>query len=223
MTLSYRTLEEFAAFKGRLAAALTDAADVFTLLNDRRRADALAITKSGLMIDQFRVLVLGEMKRGKSTLINALLGERVLPQREGIACTAVPIVLRFGERRRAVCYRRPPEGPDEFDLVRERETFEAAVTIPEDGLDPGSDDTAAAIGAHPYVRAEVYAPVEFCRLGVELQDCAGLNESAARADATWRQAAESDAVIIVFSCGAMGTDTEKQLLRRVLESGRDPR
>src|ERR671935_1884526 len=51
------------------------------------------------------VAVIGEFKRGKSTLINALLGEDVLPT--GVTpVTAVPTLLRFGPAARAVIYRR---------------------------------------------------------------------------------------------------------------------
>src|ERR671934_115081 len=50
------------------------------------------------------VAVVGEFKRGKSTLINALLGEDVLPT--GItSVTAVPTLVRFGPAARAVIYR----------------------------------------------------------------------------------------------------------------------
>jgi ribosome biogenesis GTPase A len=51
------------------------------------------------------VAVIGEFKRGKSTLINALLGEDVLPT--GITpVTAAPTLVRFGPAARAVIYRR---------------------------------------------------------------------------------------------------------------------
>src|SRR2546421_5760006 len=50
------------------------------------------------------VAVIGEFKRGKSTLINALLGEDVLPT--GITpVTAVPTLVRFGPAARAVSHR----------------------------------------------------------------------------------------------------------------------
>lgn len=50
---------------------------------------------------RFFVACLGQFKRGKSTLINALLGEDVLPS--GVApVTSVVTVVRFGERRARV-------------------------------------------------------------------------------------------------------------------------
>ena len=49
---------------------------------------------------RFYVACIGQFKRGKSTLINALIGESVLPV-GFVPVTAVPTVIRFGERREA--------------------------------------------------------------------------------------------------------------------------
>ena len=43
------------------------------------KADALNELTSDIQDDFFTIVVLGEFKRGKSTLVNALLGERILP------------------------------------------------------------------------------------------------------------------------------------------------
>jgi len=49
---------------------------------------------------RFYVACIGQFKRGKSTLINALIGEPVLPV-GFIPVTAVPTVIRFGDQLRA--------------------------------------------------------------------------------------------------------------------------
>ena len=43
----------------------------------------------------FRLLVLGDMKRGKSTFLNALIGENLLPS-DVNPCTALLTILRYG-------------------------------------------------------------------------------------------------------------------------------
>ncbi len=49
---------------------------------------------------RLRVLVVGEAKRGKSTLVNALLGREVLPS--GVTpLTAVTTTVRYGDDERA--------------------------------------------------------------------------------------------------------------------------
>jgi len=54
---------------------------------------------------RFYVACIGQFKRGKSTLINALIGEPILPV--GFTpVTAVPTVIRYGEQRRARVHGR---------------------------------------------------------------------------------------------------------------------
>ena len=45
--------------------------------------------------DRFTLLVLGEFKRGKSTVMNAMLGRDLLP-RKAAPCTAILTSLRYG-------------------------------------------------------------------------------------------------------------------------------
>jgi GTP-binding protein EngB required for normal cell division len=50
---------------------------------------------------ELTVLIAGQFKRGKSTLINALLGEEILPTGV-LPLTSVATMIHFGERRRAI-------------------------------------------------------------------------------------------------------------------------
>src|SRR5205085_1118354 len=53
----------------------------------------------------FRLMLLGDMKRGKTTLLNAMLGEALLPVRV-TPCTAIITVVRFGETGDVTLHRR---------------------------------------------------------------------------------------------------------------------
>jgi predicted GTPase len=75
-------------------AALADALGVNQLAGEAR--DLASRISEG----RFYVACVGQFKRGKSTLINALLGEPVLPT-GFVPVTAVPTVIRFGERLKA--------------------------------------------------------------------------------------------------------------------------
>ena len=57
--------------------------------------------------DSFKILIVGEFKNGKSTFINALLGERVLPQ-DVLPCTAVISEVVYGEEKGAVIHFENP-------------------------------------------------------------------------------------------------------------------
>ena len=103
-----------------LVAALNELATLGTA-RDRQQLRGLL---ERLDAARLRVLVVGEAKRGKSTLVNALLGREVLPS--GVApLTAVTTTVRYGDDERAQA--RFLDGRDEKyplaalgDLVTER-------------------------------------------------------------------------------------------------------
>jgi GTP-binding protein EngB required for normal cell division len=76
-------------------AAVTEVLEWLTEMGDdaiRRRAGGLADRCKN---DRLRVLVVGEAKRGKSTLVNAMLGREVLPTGV-VPLTAVPTTVSYG-------------------------------------------------------------------------------------------------------------------------------
>jgi len=60
---------------------------------------ALMETRAKLAEGAFNLVVLGQFKRGKSTLINALLGEKILPTAI-VPLTSVVTILRYGPQLR---------------------------------------------------------------------------------------------------------------------------
>jgi GTP-binding protein EngB required for normal cell division len=64
--------------------------------NDQIRDDARSAAER-IAEGRFYVACVGQVKRGKSTLLNALMGEPVLPTGV-VPVTSVPTILRFGER-----------------------------------------------------------------------------------------------------------------------------
>src|ERR1700685_3658508 len=80
--------------------ALTSALDELAGLADESDTAVLTALRERLRAARLRVLVVGEAKRGKSTLINALLGREVLPS--GVTpLTAVATTVRYGNDPRA--------------------------------------------------------------------------------------------------------------------------
>jgi GTP-binding protein EngB required for normal cell division len=81
---------------GTLVSALSELA----VLGTDRDREQLAALRDRLDGARLRVLVTGEAKRGKSTLINALLRRDVLPS--GVApLTAIATTVRYGDEQRA--------------------------------------------------------------------------------------------------------------------------
>lgn len=110
-----------------------------------------------LRLEQFNLVVMGQFKRGKSTLINALIGAGILPT-SILPLTSIVTILQFGETEKAVVHylndERREIGFDEIPkFVTEREN-------PENKL--GVKDV------------EVYYPSDFLKDGVRIIDTPGV-------------------------------------------------
>jgi predicted GTPase len=79
-----------------LARALATLAEAAGLLDMAEVADQATEAAGRLLAQRLEVAVVGEFKRGKSSLINALVGREVLPV-GALPLTAVPTVLERGE------------------------------------------------------------------------------------------------------------------------------
>ena len=170
-------------------------------LGDERDREQIAALRDRLAAARLRVLVAGEAKRGKSTLVNALLGRPVLPS--GVTpLTAVATTVRYGEDPHAEV--RFADGHEEKhplaaldDLVTER----------------GNPRNRRGIAA---VTAFVDAPV--LAGGVELVDTPGTGSVFAWDTDAAHQALETmDAAVFVLTADPPVSASERDLLARVGE------
>lgn len=149
--------------------------------------------------DTFKVLIVGQFSRGKSTLINALLGQEVLPA-YATETTAIVTTVKFAEVAAAQVY--PRVSSDNPRPVPERvpvDNLEEYVRVRDDH-DPEPN---------PYVRADVFWPLDLCRNGVELVDSPGLDAiSEAREKETLDYLTKVDAVVMVLDAQAAMTRSE---------------
>jgi len=204
------TLHDFAERRRRgadrlegLAAALSDLPQVGEAAQRLRSLAARA--RAG----RFHVLLLGGFSSGKSTLLNALLGEPVLPVKVN-PCTAVLTELVHGDTP-AVEVRytdgRKPErlGPAEFLARFQLETAESARAGAELSDRFGGVD-----------RAVVSWPLPLLRDGVALVDTPGLDDDETRTRRTLSSLPEADAVIVVLNATRFLSDLERRTIRRHL-------
>ena len=168
-------------------------------LGTERDTDQLTALLDRLDAARLRVLVVGEAKRGKSTLINALLGRALLPA--GVTpVTAVTTTVRYGDDERAEV--RFLDGHDEKhslaalgDLVTERGN-------------PGNRRRIA--GVTVYVAAPVLAG------GVELVDTPGTGSVFQWDTQTAHEVLRSmDAAVFVLTADPPVSASERDLLGRV--------
>jgi hypothetical protein len=79
----------------------------------------------GLRPERYRVVVLGALRRGKSSLINAIAGTRLL-QDEGASEALFPVHVRYGERERAYAL----EGEGSWREIRTGDAIAQAARSP---------------------------------------------------------------------------------------------
>ena len=150
-----------------------------------------------LAADRFQLAVVGQFSRGKTTLMNALLGGAYLPM-GALPMTSVITTVRYGSQPRALVRRRAShlrvEVPlaDVAEFVSSSSTERAGVQV---------------------ATVEVEVPAEILRLGFELVDTPGVGSAIAINTATTRRfLPQADAVIFVTGFDSPLTDTEVRFL-----------
>jgi GTP-binding protein EngB required for normal cell division len=178
-----------------LAAALTELAGLGTA-QDREQIAAL---RDRLDAARLRVLVAGEAKRGKSTLINALLGRAVLPT--GVTpLTAVATTVRYGS---APCAQvRFGDGHEE------KQPISALPDLVTERGNPGNRRRIASV--------TVYLDAPLLADGVELVDTPGTGSVFAWDTAAAHEALETmDAAVLVLTADPPVSAAERDLYTKV--------
>lgn len=177
------------------------------------RGDKLRSAADHLLAESFNLMIVGEFKRGKSTLINAMLGKQLLPAKVA-PCTAVITQVHYGEREFARLYYQDPQQPPTEVPAADLRKY----VVIDDGTEHGLARSAR------YSRMEVHAPLALCRNGVTLTDSPGLNEHETRTDVSLRFLTEADALLLVLSCEQALSSSELSFVTETLaRSGHDLR
>lgn len=208
---SYHT---FASSSRHAQEVLARTSEILVLLDAPQRGQQLRAIRELLASDVFRLLVVGEMKRGKSTLINAMMGELVLP-RENLPCTGVVTRVRYDNTKRAVLHYRDGAPQRELDLSNSLDALWEAIKIPQPSGD--DDDADAGEATSPYSIIDVFYPLTLLRDRLELVDSPGLNEYRARTVETLSLLSQSDAMIVVLRCDSPLHETEQKFIEEDLK------
>jgi len=181
--------------------ALDEALEDLAALGAERDREQIAALRDRLAAARLRVLVAGEAKRGKSTLINALLGRPVLPA--GVTpLTAVATTVRYGE---------DPHAEVRFgDGHEEKHPLTALGDLVTERGNPRNRRGIAAVTA--FVDAPVLAG------GVELVDTPGTGSVFQwDTDAAHRALESMDAAVFVLTADPPVSASERDLLGTVGE------
>ncbi|HTW00178.1 MAG TPA: dynamin family protein [Streptosporangiaceae bacterium] len=175
----------------------------------RSRADAAAEERSRellarLAADRFQLAVMGQFSRGKSTLMNALLGGAYLPM-GALPMTSVITTVRYGSRPKAMVRRHQSAFPVEVPLGSVTE-FVAQASVRRSEMRVTSVD--------------VEVPAEILRLGFEFADTPGVGSAAASTATTRQFLTQADAVVFVSGFDSPLSEAEAGFLAEAsLHSG----
>lgn len=190
---------------GRLQRAVGAVADLGADFNhhQRRLADLADRVAEG----RFHLAVLGQFKRGKSTLLNALVGEDILPVGV-VPLTAAPTFIEYGPRpgvRVNYCDERPAEELADAATARAREFLAEFVT---EAANPENRRGVAE------VHVELPAPILSGK--VVLIDTPGIGSTYRHNTlATLNFLENCDAALFLVSADPPITEVELEFLRQV--------
>jgi ribosome biogenesis GTPase A len=210
-TNTYQKYEAFKEKQDTLINLIERLSSVISSLNMSNEEKSLKYLQNVVNSDRFKILVLGEFKRGKSTFINALLGEKILPAYSR-RCTAIINEVKWGESKRALLYPLKNGDENTFNL----EPREIKVDEIEDYVViKNTSDTPD----NSYDKVELFWPLELCRNGVEIIDSPGLNEHDIRQQITINYLSTVDAVLFVLSCEQLASKSEIDVIDNLFASG----
>jgi GTP-binding protein EngB required for normal cell division len=179
-------LQRYTKIKLALAAQLHALRQAIERRGDKTRLQQCDDLMAKLAEDRFTLAVLGQFKRGKSSLMNAIIGRELLPVGV-LPLTSAITILRYGPEERLLIRRENMQmpAPEEFP-VRQLAGF-----VTEKG-NPGNRQRVKS--------ATLEIPLAFLRRGLEFVDTPGVGSAIeANTATTMKFLPECDAALFVTS------------------------
>jgi GTPase SAR1 family protein len=159
----------------------------------------------------FRLLVLGDMKRGKSTFLNALIGEKLLPS-DVNPCTAILTILLYGLEKKVTVHFHNGTSPENVDF----KTFKQRYTI--DASEAKELEQQKKLAFPEVSHAVVEYPLPLLEKGVEIIDSPGLNDTEARNELSLGYVNNCHAILFVMRASQPCTLGERRYLENYIKS-----
>ncbi len=193
-------LRQYTVARQRLGNLLRAALHVFEDSKAQASMEQCQSLLVKLAEDRFNLAVVGQFKRGKSSLMNAVIGRELLPTGL-LPLTSAITTLRYGPQERVILKRK------DWTLTQEIPIADLAAFVTEQG-NPGNQKGL--------LEACVEIPVPFLRRGIHFIDTPGIGSSRQENTATtYAFLPEADAVIFVTSVEAPISEAEERFLRDV--------
>lgn len=193
--------ESYMNYQGMLTGVTTGIVELGGICQDLEmpeQAESLRQMKERLQNHVFSVGIMGEFRRGKSTVINALLGQKIVPS-DIVPCSATLNYVRWGTDKDAQIYFK--DGHVQTVDVEDLSDYVTKIT----------EESAKMAESVDY--AVVHYPCQFCQNGVQIVDTPGLNDDD-RMDAIAQDVLPTlDAIIMVLVADSPFSKSEAEFVR----------
>lgn len=211
MVLNQEELNKFNVQKKHLCKMLTEASGVIQELSMTNAGENLKKLGEKVNNDTFKIQVIGTFKNGKSTFINSLLGEDVLPA-YALPATAIINEIKYGDTKKAIVHFRnplPKKLPTNIctKALKHIEQY-GTENIPPLTIEyheikdyvciPIGEDPIQMLLESPYEKVELFWPLDILKEGIEIIDSPGLDEEAIRTRVTKDYLTKADAIVFML-------------------------
>jgi GTPase SAR1 family protein len=208
-------LDQVAEVRQKISACLGRMVDILTQskISESLNSDIENIKLAHQTLTQgvFRLLVLGDMKRGKSTFINTLIGENLLPSAAN-PCTAILTILRYGEEKQVTVHFNDGRSPKQLEF----KDFKEQYTINSKEAKELEQRKKSAFSEVSHAIIEY--PLSLLSKGLEIIDSPGLNDTEARNELSLGYINNCHAILFIMRASQPYTLAERRYLDNYIKN-----
>ena len=194
-------LEEFINHKTDILDIIADTNSLLNKNNGTGNERLLAVREQ-LISNHFNLVVLGQFKRGKTTLINSLVGNAILPF-SVVPLTSIVTILKFGSEVKCTIFMN--DGTEQDVLIEEIHDY---VT------ESGNPENRRGVKC-----ACIEYPIPLLEKGMQLVDTPGIGSTFLHnTETTYEFLDHLDAAIFLMSADVPISQVEKELLETIKSS-----
>ena len=181
-----------------VATGLKQVSNICTHLSMNAHTESLNQLQEKLTEHIFSVGIMGEFRRGKSTVINALLGQAIVPS-DIVPTSATLNYVKWGTEKKGIINFK--DGTKKEVAIDELSNYITKITDESEKMAETVED------------AVIYYPCPFCQNGVQIIDTPGLNDDERMTAISENVIPTLDAIIMVLVPDSPFSQTEAEFVR----------